>query len=123
MESENPVDLYISGFPEKIREILLQLRSVIRNAAPEAVEVISYGMPCFKWHGPLVFFAVHKNHIGLYPTPSAIHKFSEELSGFKTSKGAVQFPFSEPLPFELVDRIVKFRAIENLMKLNTKKQK
>jgi len=123
MESENPVDLYISGFPEKIREILYRLRATIRNAVPEAEEGMSYGMPCYKLKGPLVYFAGNKNHIGLYPTPSAIIHFSAELSGFKTSKGAIQFPFSLPIPFELVERIAKFKAAENLMKSNIKKQK
>ena len=112
----NPVEKYISQFPPDIQEKLNQLRSVIRKSAPEAEEMISYAMPCFKWNGPLVYFAVHQSHIGFYPTASPIQEFKNELTGYKTSKGAVQFPISQPIPFELVEMIVRYKVEENLKK-------
>jgi uncharacterized protein YdhG (YjbR/CyaY superfamily) len=107
------VDEYIATFPEEIQAPLEEIRAAIRDAAPEAAERISYQMPTFALHGNLVHFAAHKNHIGFYPTPSGIEAFKDELSGYETSKGAVQFPLDEPLPVELIGRIVKFRANEN----------
>ncbi len=108
------IDEYISGFPPHIREMLAAIRNVIKEAAPEAIEKISYGMPTFFLHKNLVHFAVQKNHIGFYPAPSGIEAFLEELSAYKTSKGAVQFPLDKPLPFDLISRIVKFRVAENV---------
>jgi uncharacterized protein YdhG (YjbR/CyaY superfamily) len=108
------IDEYISEFPETIRNILEELRRAIRESAPKAEETISYGMPAFKLKGNLVYFAAHKNHIGFYPRgPSAIEAFKEELAPYKTSKGAIQFPFDKPIPFDLVKKIVKFRVKEN----------
>jgi len=86
----------------------------MREAAPEAVEVISYQMPAFKLNGILVYFAAFKNHIGFYPTSSGIEQFKKELSPYKWSKGAVQFPLDKPIPFALVKKIVIFRVKENL---------
>ena len=100
---------YISNFPVETQQILGQLRQVIKNTVPKAAEVISYGMPAFKINKVLVYFAGYKNHIGFYPTPSAIEKFQKELSVYKTSKGAVQFPLDKPLPVKLISEIVKFR--------------
>jgi uncharacterized protein YdhG (YjbR/CyaY superfamily) len=108
------VDEYIATFPEEIQARLEEMRAAIRDAAPEAAERISYQMPTFALHGNLVHFAAHKNHIGFYPTPSGIEAFKDELSGYETSKGAVQFPLGEPLPLELIGRIVRFRVKENL---------
>jgi len=90
------------------------MRSTIRNAAPEAEESISYGMPAYKTYGkPLVYFAAFKNHIGFYATPSGHSTFAEELSKYKQGKGSVQFPVNQMLPLELVDRITRFRVKEN----------
>jgi uncharacterized protein YdhG (YjbR/CyaY superfamily) len=106
------IDEYISGFPEDIRKILINLRRVIKESAPEAKEVISYGIPTFKLNGNLVHFGAFKDHIGFFPTPSAINVFKGELSPYKTSKGTVQFRLEKPLPFDLVARIVKYRVNE-----------
>ncbi len=107
------IDEYIAMFPENTRIVLRQLRVAIREAAPQAREAISYQMPTFKLNGNLVHFAAHKNHIGFYPTPSAIEAFKNRLSSYKTSKGAVQFPLNESLPLELVKEMVRFRVKQN----------
>lgn len=104
------IDEYISVFPTDVQTKLEELRQVIKNAAPESTETISWQMPTFKLNGNLVHFAAYKNHIGFYPSPSAIIEFKEELSKYKTSKGAVQFPLDKPIPFELIKKIVEFRV-------------
>ena len=108
------IDEYIATCPEHVQKILQELRAVIKAAAPEAVEKISYQMPTFALHGNLVHFAAHKNHIGFYPTPSGIEAFKEELAVYKGAKGSVQFPLDQPLPWDLIGRIVRFRVVENL---------
>ena len=108
------IDEYIATFPENVQSIMEKIRKVIREAAPEAEEAISYGMPTFKLNGNLVHFAAYENHIGFYPTPSGIETFKEELSPYKGGKGSVQFPIAEPLPLDLVEKIVIFRVKENL---------
>jgi len=110
------IDEYIATFPKNVQNILEEMRKVIKESAPESEEAISYGMPTFKIKGNLVHFAAYKNHIGFYPTPSAIEAFKEDLSSYKSSKGAVQFPIDKPIPFELVKKIVIFRVEENLAK-------
>ena len=110
------VDEYIAGFPPHVRAILSELRSVIRQAAPDAVEKISYRIPTFYFNGNLVHFAAFENHVGFYPGPTGIARFRKELSRYKGAKGSVQFPLDEPLPLELVSRIVQFRAGENAAK-------
>ncbi len=109
----NVIDEYIAGFPEDIRPLLEQVRNVIKKVAPEAEECISWGMPTFKQNGNLVHFAGHKNHIGFYPAPSGIDAFKKELSDYKMSKGAVQFPLNKPIPLELIAKIVQYRVHEN----------
>ena len=110
-------DKYISGFPAEVQEIMRQIRSLIRIAAPEAIESIAYGMPAYKTHGkPLVYFAGFKNHIGFYATPTGHEQFSDELSGYKQGKGSVQFPLDKPMPYDLIKRMVEFRVKENLLK-------
>lgn len=114
MEKFNTVDEYISSFPGNIQDLLNQMRDTIRKAAPDADEGIAYGMPAYKFNKkPLVYFAAFKDHIGFYATPSGHSEFASELSRYKQGKGSVQFPVSEPLPLELVSRIVKFRLAEN----------
>jgi len=115
-------DEYISRFPEETQKLLEQLRKTIKAAAPQAQEVISYAMPAFKLNGMLVWFAAHTAHIGFYPRASGIEAFATELSGYKMSKGAVQFPMDSPLPLRLITKIVKFRVAENLQRAKTKKQ-
>jgi len=107
------VDEYIKAFPKDVRDLLEKMRTTIKKAAPGAVEVISYQMPTFKLKGKnLVYFAAFKNHIGFYPVPSGVAAFKEELSPYKQGKGSVQFPFDKPVPYDLVRRIVQFRAKE-----------
>jgi uncharacterized protein YdhG (YjbR/CyaY superfamily) len=110
------IDEYIDTFPQDIQAILQKMRLAIHEAAPEATEAISYQMPTFKLKGNLVHFAAAKNHIGFYPTPSGIERFKVELSNYKTSKGAVQFPLDKPIPYDLVKKIVSFRVGEALQK-------
>lgn len=107
------IDDYIAQFLPEIQEILQSLRNVIREAAPEASEKISWQMPTFFLNGNLVHFAAFKKHIGFYPAPSGIETFKDKLVGYKTSKGAVQFPIDKPLPFDLIREIVAFRVKEN----------
>lgn len=110
------IDEYIAQFPADVGEKLQKLRAVIKEAAPEATEKISYQMPTFYLNGNLVHFAAYAHHIGFYPVPSGIEAFKEELSAYKGAKGSVQFPLDKPLPYELISRIVKFRAEENMKK-------
>jgi len=107
------INEYILQFPPRVRIILRNLRKVIKGAAPEAVEKISYRIPAFYQDGDLVYFAAFKNHIGFYPTSSGIRAFKKELSKYISGKGSVQFPIDKPLPFRLVKRIVRFRVAEN----------
>ncbi len=116
------IDEYISSFPRDVQVILEELRETIAKAAPDAEETIKYRMPTFVLHNKnLVHFAAFKNHIGFYPTPSAIVAFKEELTPYKQSKGTIQFPINKPIPFDLVRRIVEFRVKENFDKSKNKK--
>ena len=108
------IDEYIAGFPEHVRDILEELRRVIRQAAPQAEEAMRYGIPTFRLNGNLVHFAAFKHHIGFYPTPSAIEAFKEELFPYKQSKGSVHFPMDKQMPYDLVRKIVTYRVAENL---------
>lgn len=107
------IDDYIASFPLETREILEQLRETIRKNAPGASQTINYGIPTFTLRGNLVHFAAFKNHIGFYPTPSGIEAFKKDLSAYDVAKGSVKFPIDKPLPFDLIGRMVKFRAAEN----------
>ena len=107
---------YINRFPEPTAKLLKQIRSTIRKAAPEATEKISYGIPTIYYNGNLVHFAAFKNHIGFFPTPSAIAAFQKEFKPYKTSKGTVQLPLADPLPLKLIERMVKFRVKQNAQK-------
>ncbi len=108
------IDEYLAGFSGRTRALLEELRAAVRAAAPEATERISYRMPTFFLEGNLVHFAAFKEHIGFYPTPSGIEGFAEELSKYSGGKGSVRFPLDEPLPLDLVRRIVLRRVEENL---------
>ncbi len=114
--AKTKIDEYIGDFPPEVASMLQQLREIIRKAAPQAEETISYQMPTFKLNGNLVHFAAYKNHIGFYPAPSGLNAFEKEIARYKHSKGAVQFPLDQPLPIRLITRIVKFRVRENLGK-------
>ncbi|MCE3294501.1 MAG: hypothetical protein K0R65_215 [Crocinitomicaceae bacterium] len=117
------VDAYINSFDEPQRSLLKAMRKTILEAAPEAEEIISYMMPSYKFHGMLVHFAGFEKHIGFYPGPSGIIHMKDEIKGFKSAKGSVQFPLDKPLPLELVKRITAFRVNENLEKAALKKKK
>ena len=110
------VDEYIKSFQPSIQNMLEKLRQTIREAVPEAIEEISYQMPAYKQNGILVYFAAHKNHIGFYPTASGIEAFKADLAPYKLSKGTVQFPFDQPLPTDLIKKIVTFRVNDQLKK-------
>jgi uncharacterized protein YdhG (YjbR/CyaY superfamily) len=108
------IDAYIAGFPVETRVVLEELRAVIRASAPDATETISYAMPTFDLAGRhLVHFAGYETHVGFYPVPTGIEAFREALKPYKTGKGSVQFPLGQPLPADLVRRIVAFRVEEN----------
>ncbi|MGD0018288.1 MAG: DUF1801 domain-containing protein [Candidatus Limnocylindrales bacterium] len=112
--SANSIDEYIAGFPAETQKLLEELRALIRASAPGATETISYAVPTFDLNGRhLVHFAGFKNHIGFYPVPSGIEAFREELKPYKQGKGSVQFPLGQPMPTDLIRRIVEFRVDEN----------
>ncbi|MFN2194899.1 MAG: iron chaperone [Anaerolineales bacterium] len=117
------IDEYIAGFPPDMQEILQKIRMTVKEAAPDAQEKISYQMPTFAQYGNLVHFAAYKNHIGFYPVPSGMEAFKQELSQYQSGKGSVRFPLDEPIPYDLISRIVKFRVQENLEKEAAKKRK
>ena len=110
------VDEYISFFEPAIQQRLQQLRQIIKKAAPDAEELISYMMPAYKYNGVLVYFAGYKNHIGFYATPTGHTAFEKELAIYKQGKGSVQFPLNKPLPVSLISKIVKFKVKQNLEK-------
>ncbi len=114
MDKSEEVDNYIASFPAETREVLELMRSTIKEAAPEAVEIMNYGIPTLTLHGNLVHFGGFKKHVGFYPAPSGIKAFQEELSVYKGAKGSIQFPLEQPLPLDLIKRIVKFRVEENV---------
>lgn len=107
------IDEYIAEFPPQTREVLEQMRALIGGLAPDATETISYAIPTFDLGGKhLVHFAGYEKHVGLYPAPSGMEAFKEDLKPYKTGKGSVQFPLDQPLPVELIRRIVEFRLGE-----------
>jgi uncharacterized protein YdhG (YjbR/CyaY superfamily) len=117
------MDKYIAGFPKDVQAILEKLRKTIQKAAPKAEETINYGIPTFTLEGNLVHFAGFKSHIGFYPTPSGIEKFKKELSKYEGAKGSVKFPLDQPIPYELIGKIVTFRVKENLERAEAKRKK
>lgn len=116
------IDEYIKDFPKKTQKILNAIRKTIRQAAPMAAEAIKYGIPTFVLNGNLVHFGAFKNHIGFYPAPTGIEEFEKELSVYKQGKGSVQFPLNEPMPLNLITKIVEFRVEQNLEKASKKKK-
>lgn len=110
------VDRYIKSFPPAVRKKLAQIRKAVREAAPNAEEIISYRMPAYRLEGILVYFAAFKNHIGFFPTASGIRFFEKDIKSYKHSKGTVQFPLDKSVPVGLIKNIVKFRVKENLIK-------
>ncbi|WP_420645314.1 iron chaperone [Candidatus Leptofilum sp.] len=123
MDKPATIDEYIANQPPEVKKILQKVREVVKTAVPNATETITYGMPTFKLDGNLVHFGASKNHLGFYPTPSGITAFADELTSYKSSKGAVQFPYNQPIPYELISKIAQFRAVENLEKAAAKSGK
>ena len=117
------IDEYIAGFPPDIQDKLEKIRETIREAAPDAIETISYQIPTFKLEGNLVHFAAFKKHIGFYPAPSGIAQFDEQLSRYKRAKGSIRFPLDEPIPYALISEIVRFRVRENLERAEAKRKR
>jgi uncharacterized protein YdhG (YjbR/CyaY superfamily) len=116
------INEYITTFPLQTRKLLREMKATIKKAAPKAEEVISYGMPAFKFHGLLVWFAAYTRHIGFYPRVSAIQAFKKEIAKYKNAKGSVQFPLHKPLPLALIKKMVQYRVKENLEKIKMKKR-
>ena len=116
MKNYSTIDEYIRSFPKAIQATLEKLRKTIHKAAPDATEAIAYGIPTFKLYGNLVHFGGYKNHIGFYPAPSGIEEFQNELAIYQTGKGTIAFPLDQPIPYDLVTKIVKFRVKKNLEK-------
>lgn len=116
------IDEYISSQPAKARASLEKLRQIIKNAAPEAEEVISYQMPAYKFLGVLVYFAAFKDHLSFFPTSSGVQAFKHKLKNYNCSKGTIRFPVDKPIPEKLISEIVRFRVKENLAKKFLKKK-
>jgi uncharacterized protein YdhG (YjbR/CyaY superfamily) len=111
------VDDYIEIQPAETKTLLETIRKTIKETAPQAEECISYQMPAYKLKGPIVYFSAYKNHIGFYPTSTGIKAFQKEIDGYKNSKGAVQFPLDQPIPHDLIRKMVLFKVDENLNKI------
>ncbi len=120
MKTYQDIDQYISTFPQNVQGLLQQIRHTIQQAAPNAKEAIKYGIPTFILNGNLVHFGGYKNHIGFYPAPVGIAAFKEETARYEAGKGTLQFKLDEPLPLDLVRRIVEFRVENNLEKKQRK---
>ncbi|MFZ2359174.1 MAG: DUF1801 domain-containing protein [Anaerolineae bacterium] len=126
MQNDQPapqtIDEYIAAFPDHVQQILQQIRQTIHEAAPDAQEAISYQMPTFKLHGrSVVHFGAFKKHIGFYPAPVGLEAFKDELAPYASSKGAVQFPLNQPIPFDLISKITAFRVQQNLQEAEAKR--
>jgi uncharacterized protein YdhG (YjbR/CyaY superfamily) len=106
------IDEYISHFPAPTQQLLQAIREIIHRAAPTATEAISYQMPTFKLNGNLIHFAAYEHHIGLYPFPSGIVAFEQELKRYATAKGSIRFPLNQPIPFDLIQKITEYRVRE-----------
>jgi len=121
MKTAASVDDYIASAEPKTKKALRDIRKTIKSAAPKAEEVISYQIPGYKYHGTLVFFAVWKNHISLYPAPWGAEALKKEMSAYEGSKGTIKFPLDKPIPLTLIKKMVKYRMKENEMKAGLKK--
>jgi uncharacterized protein YdhG (YjbR/CyaY superfamily) len=122
-ELPQTIDEYIAGFPEDVQARLNRMRQIIRHVAPDAEEAIKYRMPTFVQNGNLCHFAAFARHIGFYPTPSALVQFQDELTSYPRAKGSIQFPLNQPMPFDLIERIVRFRVEENRLKAKPRPSK
>jgi len=119
-----PIDEYISGFPKETQKALHQVRDTIKKLTPDAEECISYAIPTYKLNGTnLVHFAGFKSHVGFYPAPVAMEAFKKDFAKYKTGKGSVQFPLDQPMPLNLITKIVKFRLKDVTEQTKAKKKK
>lgn len=113
MKAYASIDEYIATFPKTVQEKLQKIKKLIQDTAPEATEDFKYGMPTFRLlDRNLVHFAAYENHIGFYPTPSGVLEFEKMTDKYETSKGAIQFPIDDPIPYDLIEKVVKFRVDE-----------
>ena len=117
------IDAYIAAFPPEVQALLQQIRQVIHEAVPNLGETISYGMPSFTLNGQyLLYFAAYKKHIGLYPAPTGVEEFQEAVALYGGGKGTLKFPLDKPMPFDLIHRVVRFRAKEQAEKAAAKQK-
>jgi uncharacterized protein YdhG (YjbR/CyaY superfamily) len=121
MQKPNNIDEYIASFPTETQQLLKQLRAALQQMVPDAQQKISYAIPTFTLNGNLIHFAGYKNHIGLYPGCKAIEVFADDLKGYHTAKGTVQFPLDQPLPMPLINKMVDFCVAQNLAKPKKRK--
>ncbi len=104
------VDEYIDRFEGEVKSRLSKMRTLVRTEVPDAQESIAYGMPAYKLRGkPLVYFAGYDHHVGFYATPNGHEAFKDEFAAYKQGKGSVQFPNDQPLPVDLIKRVVRYR--------------
>ncbi len=124
-KTQKPTDIngYMAQFPSEVQAVLMKVRETIRNAAPNAQEIISYRMPAFRQHGILVYFAAWKQHIGLYPPISGDASLEKAVARYAGPKGNLQFPLDKPMPFKLIERIVKLRVRQDSEKAAAKKNR
>lgn len=106
------IDEYIAQVPDPVQAIMQELRKIVKEVAPEAVETISYAIPTFKLNGSVVYFAAYARHIGVYPCPAGDDDFQQALASYRRGKGTAQFPLDQPFPFELFRKLVAFRLAE-----------
>lgn len=111
------IESYITSFPPETQERLLQIRSIFLKEVPDAQEDIKYQMPALIWHGNLIHYAAFKNHIGIYPLPCVIEQIKDDIKNLKTGKGSIQLSHSEPLPLELIQKIVHLRKEEKIKEM------
>lgn len=121
-DRKNPKDMdeYIAGYPRDVQKLLQQVRRTIKKAAPGAVEAIKYQIPTFTLNGNLISFAAYKNHIGIYPAPRSVPEFASELSAYAGEKSTLRLPLDQPIPVDLISRIVKFRVKNQLKRAQAK---
>jgi uncharacterized protein YdhG (YjbR/CyaY superfamily) len=115
------IDEYIASFPSDVQDILKKIRATVREAAPEAKETIKYKMPTFTLNGNLVHFAAFKNHIGFYPAPTGVAELKDEIAPYEGAKSALRFPLDQPIPYDLIRKVVKLRVEKALTKSSAKR--
>lgn len=117
------IDTFIAQFPKATQALMNKVRATIKKAAPDATESIKYGIPTFELHGNLVHFSAYEHHIGFYPGADGIASFQKEISKYKSAKGSVQFPITEPIPYDLITKITFYRVEQNKAKASLKPKK